>query len=65
MPIIMMQSGRDRIIDNAATKKLFDRMGSPQKTFIEYPEACHTLEFEPKPDQFIDDLLAWLAGLIS
>lgn len=60
MPTLMMQAGRDQIINNPATKQLFDRMGSTRKTFIEYPEACHTLEFEPKPDQFIDDLLAWL-----
>jgi len=63
MPLLMMQAGRDRIIDNVLTKRLFDRMASRQKTFIEYSEACHTLEFEPKPDQFIDDLLAWLASV--
>ncbi len=63
LPILMMQAGRDQIIDNAATKRLFDRMQSLRKTFIEYPEACHTLEFEPKPDQFIDDYLAWLETL--
>lgn len=63
LPLLMMQAGRDQIIDNAATKRMFDRMGSNRKMFIEYPEACHTLEFEPKPDQFIDDLLAWLEGV--
>jgi alpha-beta hydrolase superfamily lysophospholipase len=62
-PILMMQAGRDQIIDNVATKALFDRMGSTRKSYIEYPEARHTLEFEPKPDQFIDDLLAWLEGV--
>jgi alpha-beta hydrolase superfamily lysophospholipase len=63
MPVLMMLAGRDRIIDNAATKRMFERMGSARKTFVEYPEACHTLEFEPKPEQFIDDLLAWLDGM--
>lgn len=60
LPLLMMQAGRDQIIDNAATKRMFDLMGSAQKAFLEYPDACHTLEFEPKPDQFIDDFLAWL-----
>lgn len=65
MPILMMLAGRDRIIDNAATKRIFEQMSSQRKTLIEYPEARHTLEFEPKPDQFIDDLLAWLEGMAT
>jgi alpha-beta hydrolase superfamily lysophospholipase len=65
MPILMMQAGRDRIIDNRRCKHLFDRMVSQQKALIEYPEARHTLEFEAKPDQFIDDLLAWLADMLG
>lgn len=64
-PILMMQAGRDQIIDNVATKGMFDRMTQASRTFIEYPEARHTLEFEPKPDQFIDDYLAWLEGVVS
>jgi alpha-beta hydrolase superfamily lysophospholipase len=27
---------------------------------IEYPGAHHTLEFEPEPDRFIDDVVRWL-----
>lgn len=65
MPILMMQAGRDKIIDNARSKQLFDKLASPQKTLIQYPEARHTLEFEPKPDQFIDDLLAWLSSVTN
>jgi alpha-beta hydrolase superfamily lysophospholipase len=63
MPVLMMQAGRDRIIDNRRCQQFFDRIASQRKTLLEYPEARHTLEFEPKPDQFIDDLLAWLAGV--
>lgn len=59
-PVLEMLAGRDEIIDNVGTWECFDRMASTQRTFIEYPEARHTLEFEPNPNQFIDDLLAWL-----
>lgn len=59
-PILLMQSGRDQIIDNAATNRLFTQLKRAEITRMEYPEARHTLEFEPKPDMFIDDLLAWL-----
>lgn len=62
-PILLMQSGRDQIIDNAATNRLFAKLTQAEITRIEYPEARHTLEFEPKPDMFIDDLLEWLAGV--
>lgn len=63
LPTLMMQAGRDQIIDNVVTKRMFDRMTDAPRTFIEYPEARHTLEFEPKPDPFIDDFLDWLEGI--
>ena len=63
LPVLMMHAGRDQIIDNVRTKELFDSMTRAPRTFINYPEARHTLEFEPKTDQFIDDLLEWLAGV--
>lgn len=65
MPVLMMQAGRDKIIDNRRSQQLFDKLASPQKTLIRYPEARHTLEFEPKPDQFIDDLLAWMSSVTN
>ena len=60
LPTLLMLAGRDEIIDNAATKARFARSNDGQRTVIEYPEARHTLEFEPNPDRFIDDLLTWL-----
>jgi acylglycerol lipase len=59
--LLLMLAGRDRIIDNAATRDLAGRFASSDRRIIEYPEACHTLEFEPAAGRFVDDLLEWLA----
>lgn len=62
-PLLLMLAGRDAIIDNVATRALLNRMANAQRTLIEYPAARHTLEFEPDPEPFIADLLAWLESL--
>jgi alpha-beta hydrolase superfamily lysophospholipase len=60
VPALLMLAGRDRIINNARTRAFFDSFASPDRKVIEYPEAHHTLEFEPNPERFIGDLRGWL-----
>jgi alpha-beta hydrolase superfamily lysophospholipase len=60
VPILLMLAGQDRIIHNMRTREYVERLASMDKHIIEYPEAHHTLEFEPDPDRFIDDLIHWL-----
>jgi acylglycerol lipase len=62
-PALLMLAGRDAIIDNAATQRLYARMTGAQRTLINYPDARHTLEFEPDPEPFFQDLIAWLQSL--
>ena len=59
VPILLMLAGRDRIIDNRPTRDFIERF-TGLKEVIEYPEAHHTLEFEPDPERHITDLLQWL-----
>lgn len=59
-PTLLMLAGRDRIIDNVATKDWSRQLGTRELTLHEYPDAQHTLEFEPQPERFVADLLAWL-----
>lgn len=63
-PVLMMLAGKDKIIDNPATRELFDEFVSPRKRLFEYPEADHTLEFEPGRDGFVDDLVGWLGDVV-
>lgn len=62
-PVLLMLAGRDRIIDNAATRRYFERIPAAHRRVIEYPEARHTLEFEPNREQIAADLLEWLASV--
>jgi alpha-beta hydrolase superfamily lysophospholipase len=59
-PILLMLAGRDRIVNNKRTRAVVDAMASTEKTVIEYPEAHHTLEFEPDPARYARDLIHWL-----
>jgi alpha-beta hydrolase superfamily lysophospholipase len=59
-PALMMLSGRDRIVDNDASRKLFEKFGSATKEVIMYEDAAHTLEFEPDPKPVFADMVRWL-----
>jgi acylglycerol lipase len=60
MPLLLMLAGRDRIIDNLRVLKFYQRVMGAKKTLIEYPTAAHTLEFEPDPEPYFNDLSDWL-----
>jgi alpha-beta hydrolase superfamily lysophospholipase len=62
LPLLLMLGGRDRIIDNSRTKDFIEQL-TPDWDLVEYPDAHHTLEFEPGMP-FVDDLLAWLSQSI-
>jgi alpha-beta hydrolase superfamily lysophospholipase len=64
VPCLLMLAGQDRIIDNDKTRRFFDRFAGDKRIF-EYPQAHHTLEFEPNPDPIIDDLIAWLTRVTT
>lgn len=61
-PALLMLAAHDRIVDNARTYDYFLKLGSRVKDVIEYPDAHHTLEFEPDPNRYAADLVAWLNG---
>ncbi|HAA52642.1 MAG TPA: hypothetical protein DCE43_23205 [Planctomycetaceae bacterium] len=63
-PLLLMLAGGDRIIDNVATRELFQRFSSDEKRLLEYADAEHTLEFESSRDAFVADLLGWLEQVI-
>src|SRR5262249_40632961 len=60
VPVLMLLAGQDRIIHNDRTRKFLDRFASTDKQVIEYPDAHHTLEFEPDPEVYLRDLEQWL-----
>ena len=60
VPVLLLLAEEDRIIDNSRTRLYVGKFAAQDKEVIEYPGARHTLEFEPRPDCFIDDLFGWL-----
>ena len=59
-PLLVMLAGRDEIIDTPATMSFLRQFATQNLSLVEYPDARHTLEFEPDRDTFIDDLIVWL-----
>jgi alpha-beta hydrolase superfamily lysophospholipase len=60
VPVLLQLAEHDRIIDNTATRRYIDRFAAADKQVLEYPQAHHTLEFEPDRDRHVGDLLRWL-----
>ncbi len=60
VPVLLLLAENDRVIRNEKTRAFVDRFATPDKKAIEYPGAHHTLEFEPDPDVFLNDMKVWL-----
>ena len=60
VPVLLMLAGHDPIVDNDQTRAFYQRIASPAKQLIEYPDGHHTLEFDPDPSRYAADLAAWL-----
>jgi alpha-beta hydrolase superfamily lysophospholipase len=64
-PLLMVLAGRDKIVNNRRTHDYFFRTTTAQRTMLEYPNASHTLEFEPDAEQYFADLADWIALAVS
>jgi alpha-beta hydrolase superfamily lysophospholipase len=60
VPLLLMLAGQDRIIDNDRTRAFVGRLDAPDREILEYPDAHHTLEFEPDPLPIWNDLVRWI-----
>jgi alpha-beta hydrolase superfamily lysophospholipase len=62
LPLLVMQGEADAMMDVAGTRVWFDGLATADRTYLGYPGAGHTLDFEPDPGRYRADLLAWLAA---
>lgn len=66
MPLLLMLAGRDQIVNNRSTVAFFRNTAAVKRTLIEYPNAAHTLEFEPDPVvPYFEDLSAWIGATVT
>lgn len=60
VPLLVLQSGRDRIVCIDGVFRWFKRVGVRDKTLRIFPEAEHSLDFEARPDAYRKTLADWL-----
>ncbi|MEC9047293.1 MAG: lysophospholipase [Planctomycetota bacterium] len=64
-PTLLQVAGADRVVDAAATRAFFERLGAARKEWISYPDLFHEVYQEVAVDRAraLDDLCRWLDQL--
>jgi alpha-beta hydrolase superfamily lysophospholipase len=62
LPLLVLQGEDDQMMDVAGTRRWFWRLGVQDKTYLAYPGAGHTLDFEPDRGRYLADVLGWLSA---
>jgi acylglycerol lipase len=65
LPLLLLQAGRDPIVDVGPMRSWFERLASPSKRYVLYPEFGHLLDFEPERQRYWDDLVGWLDAVVE
>jgi len=60
-PVLLFLAGKDRIIDNEATRRVFARRSGREVKILEYPDQTHSIQLDA-PDRLTRDILAWVAS---
>jgi acylglycerol lipase len=62
LPLLVLQGEDDKMMDVTKTRRWFSQLGIEDKTYVAYPGAGHTLDFEPDRTRYLADMLAWLSN---
>jgi alpha-beta hydrolase superfamily lysophospholipase len=62
LPLFVCVAGNDRIVDNKATERFFEKAATPpaDKTWRRFDEAFHTLCWDPITPALVEDLAQWV-----
>lgn len=60
LPALVIQAEQDRSVVPAASRKLYDALGSRDKTWLTYPDYAHDTELEANRAQLDRDIVAWI-----
>jgi alpha-beta hydrolase superfamily lysophospholipase len=63
-PSLFLISGHDLLVDTTASREIFKRLGSPDKTLIGYPDMLHALSIDLGRERVFQDILDWTAKRI-
>ncbi|MEM9658763.1 MAG: alpha/beta fold hydrolase [Planctomycetota bacterium] len=64
-PTLLMLAGRDPVIANDLVRQFVERWTDARASIVEYPEAGHTLEFEPDPTSYLERLEGWCSEVCA
>ena len=59
VPTLFLIPGIDHLIDGKASRKLYKKVASPDKTLIEYPEMFHALSIDLDREKVFRDIVDW------
>jgi acylglycerol lipase len=60
LPLLVLQGDADAMMSPSRTRRWFEQLRVPDKTYRAYPGAGHTLDFEAEHRAYLDDLRSWL-----
>jgi acylglycerol lipase len=60
LPVLLMHGTDDALVPFEGSERLFEKLGSADKTFERYDGLYHEILNEPEQDQVIDDIIRWL-----
>jgi acylglycerol lipase len=60
LPLLVLQGDADTMMSPSRTRRWFQQLATPDKTYRAYPDAGHTLDFAPDRGAYLDDLRTWL-----
>lgn len=61
-PLLLFLAGKDRIIDNEATRELVTRNPDRRVKIIDYPDQTHSIQLDA-PDRLARDIVRWVDSL--
>ena len=64
LPLLVLQGEDDKMMKVPETRRWFSRLGVEDKTYVAYPGAGHTLDFEPDRTRYLADMLGWLEARV-
>lgn len=60
VPILFLLAGNDKLVDPEASRRVFERIETEDKTIIEYPDMYHALSVEKDREKVFEDIFSWI-----
>ena len=65
IPVLFLLAGEDKLVDPAASKKIFTALAVKDKTLVEFPRMYHSLSIEIGKEKVFEEILKWVEKRIG